>query len=401
MTKLKIGYSLIFLIILSSVLFIGGTMPYFLFYIFSLTLLIPLIHTLITLLDLKGYVKIPTQSLFSGEMVNIEYKIKNNSIFPITYLEIKNDISKQLTGFDSPSVILSLGKKQSFSNKETVLLKRRGYYQLGEIKVTIRDVFGLYTFKKKISNSTSLLVYPETINLSTFKISASHQLGDLLVHNSFFEDKSRVTSIREYREGDSVKSIHWKLSAKKDFPIIKNYENSGDTHAIIFIDNEVKLFKDDVDRRLEDKAVDTALSIVNYCLNQNIEINLKTQNAAEYIDIKGKQNSDLKPFLEALARFKGNGALQFDSIIMPKVEMLKRGSTVIIITPNLDKSMGAHGIYMKMKNLNPLFIVITDIDNKTGYIDSLIQKRLKQEGIPMYIIDYRTNIKETLEVFHG
>ena len=222
-----------------------------------------------------------------------------------------------------------------------------------------------------------------------------------LVHNSFFEDKSRVTSIREYREGDSVKSIHWKLSAKKDFPIIKNYENSGDTHAIIFIDNEVKLFKDDVDRRLEDKAVDTALSIVNYCLNQNIEINLKTQNAAEYIDIKGKQNSDLKPFLEALARFKGNGALQFDSIIMPKVEMLKRGATVIIITPNLDKSMGAHGIYMKMKNLNPLFIVITDIDNKTGYIDSLIQKRLKQEGIPMYIIDYRTNIKETLEVFHG
>ena len=54
-----------------------------------------------------------------------------------------------------------------------------------------------------------------------------------------------------------------------------------------------------------------------------------------------------------------------------------------------------------MKNLNPLFVVITDMENKTGYIDPLIQKRIKQEGIPMYIIDYRTNIKETLEVYHG
>ena len=347
MTKLKIGSSLIFLIILSSVLLVGGTMPYFLFYIFSLTFLIPLIHSLISLVSLKGSVIIPTQSLYSGEIANIEYKVKNNSIFPIAYLEIKNDISKQLTGINSPSVILSLGKKQSFSHKETILLKRRGYYQLGEIEVTIRDVFGFFTFKKKISSSTSLLVYPETINLSTFKISASHQLGELLVHNSFFEDKSRVTSIREYREGDSIKSIHWKLSAKKDFPIIKNYENRGDTHAIIFIDNEAKLFKDDVDRRIEDKAVDTALSIANYCLNQNIEINLETQNAAEHINIKGKQNSDIKPFLETLARFKGNGVLQFDSIIMPKVEMLRRSSTVVIITPNLDKSMGAHGIYLK------------------------------------------------------
>lgn len=401
MTKLKFGFSLIFLIILSSVLLVGGTMPYFLFYIFSLTFLIPLIHSLISLVALKGSVIIPTQSLYSGERVSIEYKVKNNSIFPIAYLEIKNDISKQLTGIDAPSVILSLGKKQSFSHKETVLLKRRGYYQLGEIEITIRDVFGFFTFKKKISSSTSLLVYPETINLSTFKISASHQLGELIVHNSFFEDKSRVTSIREYREGDSIKSIHWKLSAKKDFPIIKNYENRGDTHAIIFIDNEAKLFKDDVDRRIEDKAVDTALSITNYCLNQNIEINLETQNATEYISIKGKQNSDLKPFLEVLARFKGNGALQFNSIIMPKVEMLRRSSTVVIITPNLDKSMGAHGIYLKMKNLNPLFVVITDMENKTGYIDPLIQKRIKQEGIPMYIIDYRTNIKETLEVYHG
>lgn len=401
MNRLKIGPSLIFLIILAFVLLVGGTMPYFLFYIFLLTFLLPLVHSLVTLTCLKGSVNIPSESLFSEESISIEYKIKNMSVFRTAYLEIYSDIAKQLTGLDSPKVTLVLGKKESFAHKETVLLKRRGYYQLGEIDVTIRDVFGFYSFKKKITSSTSLLVYPKTINLSTFKITASHQSGEALVQDSVFQDKSRVASLREYREGDSVKAIHWKLSAKKAIPIVKDYDNYGDTYATIFIDNDAKLFKDDVDRRLEDKAANAALSIVNYCLNQNIEVSLETQNDRSCIKIQGQQKSDFKPFLETLARFKGNGALNFKSLLMPRIETLKRSSTVIIITPNFDKEMGAQGIQLKIKNFNPLFIVITDIENKTGYIDRMVEKMLNQEGIPIYILDHNTSIKEALEVYNG
>ncbi|WP_195837916.1 DUF58 domain-containing protein [Tissierella pigra] len=350
---------------------------------------------------MKGSIEIPRESLFTGEVININYQVENNSILPIPYLEIQSNISKQLTGTNSPKVTLALEKKESYNSGESVVLKRRGYYQFGEIEVTVEDVFGFYSFTKKITTPASLLVYPETIILSTFKITASHQSGELLVQTSDFQDKSRIASLREYKEGDSVKAIHWKLSAKKDIPIIKDYENRGDTNVIIFLDNESKLFKGDIDRRLEDKSVDAALSIVNYCLSQNIEVNLETQNNQTQIELKGQQTSDLKPFLETLARFRGNGALEFKSILMSKVETLNKGSTVIIITPNLDKTMGAQGIQLKMKNLNPLFITITDLGNKTGYIDQMVMKRLKQEGISTYILDYNTSIKEVLEVYHG
>lgn len=401
MNRLKIGPSLSFLIIIVFVLLVGGTIPYFLFYIFLLIFILPLVHSLVALKGLKGSVTIPSEALFSGESISIEYQVKNNSIFRITYLEIQSYITKQLTGIDSPKIALVLGKKESFIHNETVLLKRRGYYQLGEIEVTIRDVFGFYSFKKKITSSASLLVYPKTINLSTFRITASHESGEALVQNSFFQDKNRVASLREYREGDSVKAIHWKLSAKKDIPIVKDYENHGDTYAALFIDNDAKLFKDDVDRRLEDKIANAALSIINYCLNQNIEISLETQNKGSYIKIQGQQKSDFKPFLEALTRFKGNGVLDFKSLLMPRIETFKKGSTVIIITPSLDKNMGAQGFQLKMKNFNPLFIVITDIENSTGYIDQIVEEMLEQEGIPVCSLDHNTSIKEALEVYDG
>lgn len=401
MNRLQISILLIFIPLLFFVLLVGGTIPYFLFYVFLLTFLIPLLHSLISLMGIKGSVQLPKDALFTGEKISIAYEVKNNSIFRIPYMEIQSHILEQLTGIDYPNVALALEKKEDFIRKEIGVLKRRGYYQLGEIHITIRDVFGFFSFKKKIRSNASLLVYPEVVSLSTFKINVSQQSGELLIQDSFFQDKSRIDSLREYREGDSIKAIHWKLTAKKDMPIIKNFENRGDTHVVVFVDNEHRLFKYDIDRHLEDKAAVAAISIVNYCLNQNIEVNLITQDNKSHINIQGRQSAELKPFLEALARFKGNGALDFRFLIMPSIDALKRGSTVVIITPNLDKAMGVHGIQLKMKNYNPLFIVITDRENKTGYIDQLVEKRLKQEGIIIYILDHSANIKEALEVFHG
>lgn len=399
MTNMKIIFTSIILIVF--LLFVGGTMPYFLFYIFLLIFLIPLFHSLIIRHKLKGYVQIPEDSLYAGEEISINYEINNGSNFNIPYLEIQNHISKQLTGIAPPEIITNLKPKESFRHKETIVLKRRGYYQLGEIEVNIRDVFGLYSLRKKVASEASLLVYPKPIDLNSFKITAVEQLGELLIENFAFQDRSRISTIREFREGDSVKSIHWKLSAKVDNLIIKDYENRGDTYVVIFIDNYKKYFQKDVDRRLEDKAVDIALSIVNYYLNKNIPVHLYTQDGERIVEIYGEQNSDIKPFLIGFAKFKGNGTRNFNPSIQNKANTLRKGATVIIITPNLDKPKGTLGILLKTKYLKPLIIVTTDKENNSGILDPIVEKGLRQEAIPLYILDYKANIKEALEGKNG
>lgn len=401
MNKRKYILLLTFIILVTFVLLVGGTVPYFLFYILLLIYLIPFIHCLICYIFLDGIVEIPQGSLYTGDSITVKYKVINRSIFPITHLEIENDFSKNLTGKASDKVTMSIGKKESYQGSEDIVLKRRGFYQMGDINVTIKDAFGIFSLKKKISSTTFLLVYPEVVELSTFKTSASQQTGELLINDISFVDRSRINSLREYLEGDNIKSIHWKLTARKDKPIVKEYENRGDTQVYIFLDNEYSLFKNDIDRRLEDKIVDICTSIVNYCLNHNIEVTLRSQDHNKHLMLQGRYKSDFKPFLEALARFKGNGSMNFSSFILPNIETINRSSTVVIITPNLDKSMGSLAINLRMKNLYPILIVVTDSENKTGYIDSLIEKRLKSEGIPLYWLDCITNIKDTLEGIYG
>ena len=61
MGNLKIGIPLVFIILFAFVILVGGTMPYFLFYIFLLTFILPLIHSLVTVNKLQGSVKIPSE----------------------------------------------------------------------------------------------------------------------------------------------------------------------------------------------------------------------------------------------------------------------------------------------------------------------------------------------------
>ncbi len=385
------------LILLFTVIFVGGLMPYFIFYVFLLTLLFPVFHNLVVMRGLKGTVQIPKDSLYIGDQISIGYRLENRSVFYVPFLEVQSAISRRLTGTMDPPEITSMDSKSHFVRGQSVTLKRRGYYELGDIEITLRDVFRLFSFKKRIASEAALMVYPEVINLSSFEISASQQLGELRVFDPAFEDKSRIASLRGYQDGDSMKRVHWSMTAKKGEVIVKNYENRGDTYVAVIVDNEIHHYLRDVDRRLEDKVVDAALCMTNYCLTHNIEMTLDTQRGQIPVHITGHQKSDLKPFLETFALFQGNGRQNFKTFMLSRINMIPKGATVIVVTPNLDKEMGAQGIQLKMRNLNPLFMVVTDKQNKTGFVDPQVEKKLKQEKISLYHIDYRTNIKEMLE----
>lgn len=372
-------------------------MPYFIFYVFILSFLLPFIHIVLSLRKLKGYINIPSISLYTNQNIDINYNIENNSIFSIPYIEIEDEVSKQLTRKASKKTIISLDKHDNYSKREIIYLNRRGYYDLVAIKVKLKDVFGIYSFKKTISNSASLLVYPRPIQLSNFNLISSDISGELLVRDSTFKDKSSIESFRDYKPGDSIKSIHWKLTGKTDSPIVKEYRNSGNINTFILLDNSYSNLKHDIDRRIEDKSVDSALSIVNYCLSQNLKVTLQTQDEKKEINIEGEEEGDLKSFLEVFARFKGNGYHDLTSLLSNSTEFLKSSSTIIIISPSLTKEIGAKLIDFKMNRINLIFILITDVENNISEIDLNIEKRLHEENINIYIIDYKSSIKDVLE----
>lgn len=394
----KVLLIIIGLILLGFVVFLGGEMPYFIFYIFALSIILPLIHSLITIKRLTGKVILPEKDVYRGDDVDITYLVDNRTPFLIPYLIIDNQIQATLSQHKS-KVATALPGKEMYRHRETINLRKRGYFEVGEIEVTIQDIFKLFKFKKRISSKASLLVYPKTIKLNSFRTSSSQHQGELVSRSGKFEDRTRVNTLREYVEGDSIKSIHWKLSAKKDQPMIKIFDNRVDSTIGIFLDNTINSYGEDISSRLEDKAVDVALSIIDYCLNNNLKSTMIHQDKSKILKTTSDEIDDLKIFLEQLAKLRATGKMDFADLILNNIDSFNSGSSIIMITPELDKKTGALALELLSKYYKPFLIVIKDRENKTGNMNEDIRKKLIKESITVYEINYDMNIKVVLEDF--
>lgn len=392
----KLALLLGFLTLLGFVVFLGGELPYFIFYIFALSIVVPLIHSLITLIRLDGKVMVPKESFYRGDDVDITYLVYNRSPFLIPYIIIDSKVHSTLSRHES-KLATSLAGGDSYRHNETINLSKRGFFDLGEIEVTISDIFRIFKFKKKISSQASLLVYPKIIELSSFTTSSSQHQGELVSRDGKFEDRSRINTLRDYVEGDNIKSIHWKLTAKKDEPIIKIFDNRVDSSIAVFLDNSLTSYSHDTDNRMEDKAVDLALSIIDYCLDNGLESTLIHQDKDRSLLTSGNESDQIKPFLDQLARLRATGKISFPDLILNNIGNFPKGSTIIMISPQLDKKLGARVLELLSRNYKPFLIIVSDLENKAGDIDQDIRGKLIKENIPVYLVNYHMNIKEVLE----
>lgn len=389
----RIGIIFLFLILTGAVVLVGGRLPYFLFYTFALFVIIPLIHSLISFWGLNAEISIPQNILYKNDTININYKIKNISPFLIPYLAIESRMYHP----NPLKVITSLPGRTVSKYSEAVILRKRGYCNVGGIDLTIRDIYKIFKLKKKFPNKKSLLVYPKIISLSSLKIAHSNYLGEFIALDGQFDDKTAMNSLREYVHGDNLKSIHWKQTAKKTKPVIKVFDKIADAKVLIFIDNSINSYKDDTDERLEDKAVDVALSITDYYFNKSTDFKLFYQNKDKVAAINGSEADGIRVFLEVFARLKADGEMLFHDFLVNNVEMSDKNPIVIIITPHLDKTIGAAALELLSRNAAPFFIVVGDKKRNIGFLDEDIQKKLLKENISVYPLDYSADIKQVLE----
>ena len=396
--KLLLPFGIVFLVF---VVLVGGKVPYFLLYFYALFLILPLLFGYVSLSRLLGSITVPSQEFKKGDKITIEYSIKNRSPLAIPSLIVINNTSKAITGINTQPVEVSLRSDALHTGREYITAKRRGYYTTGDITLVSTDVFGLYSLRRRISSPTELLIYPDSKQLSSFRISASREAGDLILNNLSFRDKSRIDFLREFREGDSLKAIHWRQSAAKDSIIVKEFEKRGDADAVIFIDNSKEALSRDMDRRLEDLEVDIALGIIGHCLEHGVKVSLIIQEENILNKAEGSFISDMKPFLKLLAKLSSNGAHSIKDQLEAEAIHLSRRTNIVIISPLIDISIGSAVLYLAAQGLNPIVIGVSDHRNRGGYIDGSVESRLRQENIPVMLLDYSSDLEKTLEEAHG
>lgn len=99
-----------------------------------------------------------------------------------------------------------------------------GNYRIEIEKLRIYDLTGLFYMNKRVGKSASFQVLPEVESIVVRITERTRNFfGDADVYDDFRpgNDRSQIFDVREFRDGDKIQSIHWKLSAKSQELVVR------------------------------------------------------------------------------------------------------------------------------------------------------------------------------------
>lgn len=223
MKKYRIGWAVCIVLFAVNFLFSEGYAgPYML----ALVLLVPAMSVLHTALTCRGIDAglVMKDICVKGESVSGCLKIKNRGSFALFKIRVCLSAENLMTGEKHQRVFDTAisGKRETeieFMMKNSLC----GMIRLTFEEVTVYDIFGIYGKKIKTGFEEGIKVLPDMFPM------VPHILPGIASDSESIEyslqkpgdDASEIFGIREYREGDSMRNIHWKLTGKCDDIMVK------------------------------------------------------------------------------------------------------------------------------------------------------------------------------------
>lgn len=293
-----------------------------------------------------------------GEVVSMEIAVSHTSPLPIAPVALK---MRATSNTPAGTIHLTqLGKR-----RQRVVHKfaadHVGAMFPGVDSYVVSDVFGF--FKREHEPPTAgqeLLVLPVPFEVEPLTFAA----GDMGVETMkrAMEDPSSPSDIRAWQQGDPLKRIHWKATARKRELMVRQFEEPALPDALVLLDTSpphlTEGWPEEKRAFLKDAILETAASVVNCQIRQDnpVRMPLVGDRPMEYSSRMG-----LPLLLEELARCTFNETERFERVVMMQLAELRKTGAVVIITSRLTSALVE--LLVRMKRMGPnvrLYLVTYD-----------------------------------------
>ncbi len=216
----------------------------------------------------------------------------------IGYPRLVNTMQK-CRGGSIPPVSIDYIAENSTSEEHIQLTPlRRGYLNFKSIRLAQADPFGLFQAQKLFKDKDSLLILPKLYKTSSLNIQGKRTYQRGGVNNaSSTGDSQEFISLRDYRPGDPLRSIHWKSFAKTNNPVVKEYNDEFFVRYGLILDNYLNNKNEDI---FED-AVSIAASFMSSQKEQETLLDLMFIGNNTYRFTSGRGLGGTENILEVLA----------------------------------------------------------------------------------------------------
>lgn len=375
----------------------GGYVPTMLFF---MSIMLPILSfgwLIFTYHAFKIVQSLDKREVVKGESVIYNYEIQNLTPFLFCPMQIffygdqilfkKNQLMK--------SCEVILGQKAMHSTSIVVDCVYRGSYFLGIEKIVMRDFFNLFTLTFANIEKQKVLVFPliREIKHMFMRNAVSEATESIISFDKF--DSSLFTDVRDYRSGDSFRSIHWKLSSKYNQLITKEFEGNVNNKSKIFINSDALPFSFEENIVIEEYVVEGAVALIKYLLENNTPTEMYWYKS-ESKRIYGTKMKEFGRFYGVLTQMVFGGTNFLEKVLIKGMERQHENNNFIIFTAYIDNKMSEYLIRKKRQNAT-INVFIVDVINSefTRCIETLDQEpkyNLMTHGVNVYKIIFENGM---------
>jgi uncharacterized protein (DUF58 family) len=273
MLKRWVAYYLFLLLsLVFALLYPGNTSSAF----FYALLLMPLMSLGLSALLLSGFrydQHVDAFAASKGETVKYRLTAGNRGLMLLPYVEVSFYGADSLYKDEFAPRRLALPPRCRGRIDISLPCRFKGAYEIGVRQIVFKDFLGLFTFRQNVAKLGDLVVYPRIVPLESFHVMAGYAGEPGEAAGRGHDRTENISDIRKYTRGDRLRSIHWKLSAKKEELMVKNFEQASGASMLLLIDAS-GAGEGLAAMELEDRLVECAVALIYHCARHSIPAEL-------------------------------------------------------------------------------------------------------------------------------
>jgi uncharacterized protein (DUF58 family) len=267
-----------------------------------------------------------------GDQLQERFILANRGWAPTPWVAVLDH--SNLPGYRVSSV-RGIGERAIVHWFEEGVCDRRGLYILGPTSVETGDPFGFYTVSLEYPTSVTMMVMPPVVHLPSLDVAPAGRAGEGRHRTKALEHAVSASSVREYLPGDSLRSIHWPTTARRNEPFVRTFDSTPSSDWWIFLDMDRRVQAGEGQRATEEHGVILAASLADRGLQMGKAVGLATH---------GQDLAWLPPRLDAGQRLQilralalvNPGKHSLAELLASTQSALKQRSGLVIITPDVE-----------------------------------------------------------------
>ena len=364
-----------------------------------------------------------------GRPLEERFSIRNTSRIPKLWLQIQD--YSTVPGHLASHVINGLAPQGTYNWRVYTICRLRGRFQLGPVKITTSDPFGLFEMERFLEATSSVVVYPATVPVTQFILPAGLLPGGDALRRRTHYVTTNASGVRDYAPGDSFNRIHWRSTARRNRLVVKEFEL--DPLADIWIVPDMSaayqlgmLVPDETPpdlnpkaekrerygrirqpRRLEEEVVELpqsteeyivtiAASIAQYFLHIDRSVGMLAYGQSHEVVQPDRGERQMSRILETLAVLRAEGNVPLQDLLHAEQGLLPKGTTVISVSASVDP-LWANATRELQRRGSKVVAIQLDPASFGGDADGAAMLPLLQMNrVPTYLVRYGDDLSAVL-----